>query len=798
MPRKLGRRLKGAAMGILLLVLVSLALMLVPPSWPTAEPPPEPGPGLERRCEVVRDHYEVAHIRATSNQALYFCWGHVHAEDRAWQLDYLRRVAYGRMAERYGAASLKQDFMLRLMGLERLAHNWERSLRERAPRQYELLRYYVWGLNRGLEGARSRSYQLREFAFQPAPWRVVDSLALGLLQSFHQTKKTFVSDLRRDHEKRTLGAQRWHALWGAAAEHQAATTIIKAGEHPLAGGSAPTPSSAPRTQPTTSAAAAPNVPWPRSLALREVPPLLASLAGPRGAARGEGSNSWVVAKQRSKTGYALLANDPHLALTTPSFWHEVHLSSGEIEVSGLALPGMPGIVAGHNRELAWGVTNGYSNAADVIRVRWTGQSPLELKSGPLKAETFRPLVRLKVGPFYLPIFWKRFQRTALGPLLPGAPQGYAHLLRWSGFHLNEPALGAFSRLIRSKTVAEADHALAGWTLPCWNFVFADRKGDIGYRQVGLVPRRDRGRYGVVDGGEASQMWQGFLLPPQMPHLLRPQRGYIATANNRPFPRSFPLFLGHAFGAPHRAARIEQALARSESHTLEDMQLLQLDVLDPRAVRLLPPMLAAFSASKGLPQAQRQALTILERWDRRATVESVGATIFTAWLEGTIATLFGQTVPALPVIAAAFNQPNTAQKLREQLPLALATIEKALGTMPSQWRWGRFHQVRFSSPLGRSGWAPPLQAAAGSESTVNVGAFEGPGPYQLAYGASYRLVVELGPRIRSFGVLAGRQRDESPKSLGKQQRLWLSGRYRQRAFYPDEVDRAARLHSTLHF
>jgi len=798
------RRLKQIALGLLLLLVVLGGVLVIPPSWPEADPPPSPPAGLDRRCTVVRDHFDVPHISAKSPEAAAYCFGRLHARDRAWQLDFLRRLALGRLAERYGIEHAEQDFFFRLLDIAGQAQRWRARLEQQGGSTHRLLRYYVWGINAGLDQGVAASYQFQELGDSPAPWRLEHTLALGLLQSFYQTRKTFIDDLRHAALRRKLGAGAYARLYGPKTSSVVkSTTIIKPGEHPLVprlGRSTPT------RRPTRS---------PGSTRLAALINYLDRVSP--GAPTG--SNNWVVAPARSASGHALLANDPHLGISTPSFWYEVHLrvdaavGGAGLDVAGFGFPGTPGLYTGHNRHVAWGLTNGYSNSADVFKVEPDDEGRFKLGKKTFTRRTFRPIVRVRFGPLKIPVFWKSFYRSEVGPFLPLPKHSEGTmLLRWTGLHVSDrPGDGTFAAalaLMRARDVREADRALRGWRLPCWNFVFADTAGGIGYRQVGLVARRQTGVRGVVPGSDERQQWLGFLSPDQMPALLDPARGFIASANNQAFPPGYPHFMGQAYSNGARAGRIEALLREREKLTPLDLQRIQLDCQVPQAALLLPRMLemASSSRERRSPLA-REALKRLRGWNLQARRALLAPTIFRVWADLLAKRLFGDLKPApgdaalLRVLKGEIKAPARARVdkvLHETLEATVKRLTQTLGK-PDRWRWGRIHREHFRSLLkNRSGWQPDHHATDGGRSTINVAPLRAKGD-GVTHAASLRLVVELRPgRVRSWGVLAGKQIDARPRELGAQQQLWLEGKYRQRPFTPDEVRAAAKSTVTISF
>lgn len=842
------RVLRWLVVSFLILSALLLVVLLRKPKWPGQEALPKVGKGFERKCNVTRDVFDVPHITAKTDEAAMYCWGRTQAEDRAWQMDYLRRLAYGRLAELYGSKHLRQDFFLKILKLDSTTKGWvdtwKKTLTQEEKRFYRLTRFYVWGVNDGFKVAakgpnRPYMWKGKLKSYQPPPWRIQDTLAVALLQSFFQTRRAFTDDIKHERLRVALGLKRYTELYGRKDRpHRHDHTIIKAGEHPMVpklGQSKPsTPTKGTtRPAPRRRTQLSPKARQWKMAALQS----LRKLLGPLGRETGEGSNNWSVGANRSASGHAMLANDPHLSITTPAFWYEVHLKSRSYDVLGFGVPGTPSIMSGNNRFVAWGVTNGFTNTADVVRIKPNKKGVFQLGKQTLKVTKFKPTVYVRVGPFYLPIFWKKFEHTKVGPILPISwKSGEKLLLRWSGYHLTRSPLVPVMGVLEAKSAKQIDAIFQQWQLPCWNMVFADTKGNYGYRQIGLLPRRQKGTHGMMDGSNPKESWQGFLKPEEAPAVMNQPRGFVSTANNQTFPHHYPLYMGHNFYPGYRGRRIDQLLGAKSKHTLEDMKRIQLDVKVATAALVLSAMLKRVMEEKPkLSDNAKKALKLLASWDKRATRGQVGPTLFRVWFHWLHHTMFaldakianpkwrlkgkpkdaphnlylqGKGIKVLPGPYAVLDvlngtiQPGTGHSV----PLLLQmTLEKTVNQLKryykggiTTWKWGKYHRNHFYHLSGKNKkFQPEPQGKDGDEHTVNVAQSKGVGPFWVRNASSLRLLVEMDPkRIKSMAVLAGKQKDVAPTKLGQQQKLWLNNKYRIRPFYPDEVKKHTKKSYTI--
>ncbi len=845
---------------IFLVLFTALALyMKIPPKWPYQPVFVKVPNG---KCEVIRDKFDTPHISAPSRELLFYCWGRIVARDRTWQLDFLRRAATGRLAEVYGDSFVKQDFFIRILSFDKVVQRWMKGLKNK-PQAYRRLLLFAQGINDEWRELKERPYQWKKLKYTPPPWTVEDTLHIALLQSFHQTKRSFIDDINHALLRLRIGEKNYRAIYGKDRDGTPDDHfIIKPGEHPLVPAKKPvkSPGTQPATSPSKNKKEVEKVPGRSENGgagdNRLVPPgkrekirskdgdnhlptepnnrkrgidsqkeeesveekiaalerLRAYLEEVSPFERGEGSNNWVIGSKYLKSARAALANDPHLAITTPSFWHEIHVRAPGIDAMGLSLPGVPAIPSGNNRYIAWGLTNGYSNTADVMLMSTHLKKSVKFGNKSYKIERFSPVVYIKKWNFFIPVFWKKFKRTEIGSFLPiPMKKGKSLLMVWSSYWLKQLPIEAAWELMTARSAEEAEKALQRWELPCWNFVFADLKGNFGYRQVGLIAKRERGIRGLLNLSDEKQHWKGFLSAKEAPHLFNPERGFIVTANNRPFPPGYPYFMGHAYAEGYRARRIEELIKKiggEKKLGFEELKEIQTDVRVPEADLLLP-VLFRYLEGKVRSDRGKKALEMLKRWDRRATVDSVEQTIFRVFvnrLEGAIFSIESVHIYPGPAILKKFLEKGEYPKFEKAVletkkePLqklvprifeeTLKFLKEKLGEMGPKWKWGQVHKIYFYSILGREyPYRPKAMPKDGDENTVNVSQSSGKFPYWVRNAPSYRLLVLLGPdKIRSIGVLAGKNIDRAPTELGHQQRLWLERKYRPRPFYREEIEK----------
>ncbi|MCC7443035.1 MAG: penicillin acylase family protein [Bdellovibrionales bacterium] len=725
---------------------MAFPLLLILLAWDSFEAPAAETPRTWN-CRVLREPGEIPRIEGADRASLAACWGWVHGRERAFQMDYLRRVSQGRRAEILGPSELRGDMMMRLLGLAERAQALSREL---PPELKEGLEAYSAGVTQGFRDALlAADPELERFGVEPEAWKPEDSIALLLLQSFDQTRKTFTQDLAE-------------AAWGESLGEEAPglTTsdglpwddaILDPGEHPASETGGKSAAAAPRKR-ERGASLGSRFPGLSAWAATLFPPL------------GAGSNNWVVAPSRSATGRAWLANDPHLDLKRPSFWHWAHVSvAGKFQAFGAGVPGVPVVASGTNGRVAWGLTNAYLDVADAVSVPENDPN--------LRRQTtrLRPWVWVRVLGLRLPFFFKSFERVGPQklPVLPleGAGAGRKLVLRWTGFDLAPHDLAGLWNVVEARDARTLDDVLSQARIPSWNFVFADVSGNIGYRAVGRVPvRRESAPYGVETlSVEELLAPRETLSPSQMPHVLNPRRGWIATANQRQWRAGSSLHPGRGHSAGFRGHRIRGLLSSSRKHSLESMKATICDTRAVDAPFFVPLLIEALPAADA--KAHADALTILRDWDFSTGPDCRACGIYRRWMDQLL-DKSGWPEPA--VYRMLQSEPRS-------LPVA-AALEHALADLKGAEpfpTWDRLHRAAFPHIAGESYFRAAPIFAPGDKHSVNPGTANWvPGRgYAVSSGASQRVVIELTNPPRVHALLAGSNSGPARASIDSEKGPW---------------------------
>ncbi|MEZ4517167.1 MAG: penicillin acylase family protein [Chloroflexota bacterium] len=541
--------------------------------------------------------------------------------------------------------------------------------------------------------------------------------------------------------------------------------------------------------------------------------------------RGLGSNNWVVSGKLTDSGRPHLANDPHLPPLLPAIWYGCHLRGPEMNVAGFSLPGVPGVVIGHNAHVAWGVTNAFPDIQDVYIERFDRQDRSryevegEWQTAELSTETIRVRGR---RPQTITVRYTRH-----GPVFSDVfSDSRADLsLDWTQFYPGDQ-LRSVLGMNRAGNTAELREALRHWAIPGQNVVYADVTGDIGYRMPGRVPVRREGRGMVpVPGWTNDHDWTSWIPYEELPGLDNPPEGFIATANNTIAGDSYPYHLSSEWLAPYRVRRIRQLLAAKKSLTLDDHRRIQTDTISPMALRFLQLALPAVSSLSVMDPDSSWALDTLRNWDGNMLATHVAPSLSFTWqvffTQAVIEQAVGPDVagrllapgedigfPLLPFhemateLALNWLEDGCPGWVGDVRPLvgsaldqALAALRHEYGADPTRWVWGNLHQLRLEHQMaqlpgvGRL-WKTVQRPVNGDGFTVNqveISPHFPPEPATIV--ASCRLIMDVGAWDNCLAALPGGQSGH-PASEHYLDLLdgWSEGRYFPLLFTRPAIER----------
>ena len=706
--------------------------------------------------DIVRDVDGVPHIFAGSPDDAYFALGFAHAQDRLWQLEMHRRIAAGRMAEILGPNALDTDRFMRTLGVRR---NAEAILPNLAPDVQQSLQAYADGINAYLD---QRSGPLPpEFVITGAPaperWRPADSIAWETMMAW-DLGANWTQELMRMRLAQKLSLAQINELLPPYPGDPVLATRDYTG-------------------------------WYRSLAGTVAQLSSAASTAPPGLVEGMGSNNWVVSGASTVSGKPLLANDPHLGLTAPGLWYLAHLSAPGLEVIGASLPGLPGIVLGHNDRVAWGFTNTASDVQDLYVEEVDATNPDRYRTPDGWADFGSRVEKIRVKG--QPEVQLTVRSTRHGPVITGAAPIVARsgvdarrnviAFAWTALRPDDRSIQGAMRFNTARDWTQFLAAASDFNAPQQNVVYADTEGNIGFVAPGRVPLRhpDNDLHGLAPapGWEARYDWQGFIPFDQLPRSYNPANGRIVTANHKITPPGYRPFLTSEWSLPYRAERINALLDAAGKHSVAGFAAIQYDHVSLAARDLLPRLRTTQAGSP----AATDALRLLATWDGAMDIDRPEPLIFSAWMREFSRRLmlaplgadlmrdyFDQRNAQPLLIAVLKNAPgrshwctvppdgalagaaDCATLLSITLETTLSALGKQYGGVPGSWRWGKAHlAVMEHRPFGKVPGLSPLfdiaEPVSGDGYTVNASRYgfrDTQAPFVSRHGPGLRAVYDL--------------------------------------------------------
>ena len=863
-PRRLGAKIGRIAfivVAALVVVAVAAAFFVVwtiQRSFPQTAGDLQVG-GLQSQVTVQRDALGVPTITADSSHDLFYAQGFVHAQDRFFEMDFRRHVTSGRVSEMFGESQAGTDMFLRTLGWRDVAEQEVEALDETTLAYYQA---YADGVNAYLADHDGADASL-EYAvvgiqnpdYEIEPWEPADSVAW---------LKAMAWDLRTNVEDETERAKFVAEAGDDTAPDDSLALLEKLypaypfDENPVI---VPQISTVPplESEDDTDADTASytdgdgtdiqnavtTIEWGEADTVIEAASMLVGDVG-----EGIGSNSWVVSGAHTETGKPLLANDPHLGAALPSVWYQVQLRCSTVseecpfDVGGYSFSGLPGVVIGHNEQVAWGFTNLTTDVADLYIEKVDGDEywrdgaliPLETREETVEVAggddidlTIRSTVH---GPIISGLtddftaladgeVWADGSELTHGETdAAGAMSGeYAVSLRWTALDPGTTPQAIFALNV-AQDFSDFRHAASLFEVPAQNLIYADVEGNIGYQAPGLLPVRGAGDGWLPQPGwDSSYDWTGYIPFEDLPASYNPSSGYIVTANNAIVTDNYDYFLSRDWDYGYRAGRIAHLIERQAAAgpiTAQDMRNIQNDNEMWIGKKLATAMGDVDVTGKG----PKEAVSLLRTWDAQNNASSAAAAYANVLWSNLALNIFANRDEPLPygnqgrmftVVDDMLDDPSDplwvndtidVSSMDEMLALSAEQAYDELadlqGEVTSRWNWGSLHAITLrSETLGSSGIAP-IEAlfnrgpypVGGGASVVNATGWELGASYETTTVPSMRMVIDLADfDDSSWNHLTGASGHAFHPHYVDQTENWAAGIQTPWAFTPDAVDAA---------
>ncbi len=729
---------------------------------------------LQKKVEVIRDTDGLVTIKAQNTSDAYKALGFVHAQDRLWQMDFMRRAGSGRLSEVVGEATLNIDKFMRTLGFQKLVESNYEMLPPKVQKAFEA---YSAGVNEYISNhASTLSPEFHLLNYQPEEWRPTDSLLWGRLMAL-QLSDNFNRELLRQRLLQHLPTEDIDDLWPQDNNDptiipqldlsKASQKEIFAGGHPL--------------------------PW--TLAPKDA------------------SNAWVVSGDKTATGKPILANDPHLALDAPGPWYLVRIETPDYTWAGASSPGVPFLVLGHNSHIAWGFTTTHSDTQDLFIEQVNPDNPNQYLTpeGYRDFEETTETILVKDQPSQAFPVRKSRHGPILTPVLSNSPilnnsgnKTDEHLLAlaWTALREDDLTAQALYDINFATDAKDFAQAVENFHSPQQTLVMADRQGNIQLMAPGRVPVRHQGdgRYPVV-GWTGTNDWIGIVPFKDLPQSLNPRDQKLVTANNKLIGNDYPYLIAKDWPNSYRARRIHQLLDKKAKLSVDDNLAIQMDTRSIAALEILD-ILSDTPAADLKSEAIKQKLS---RWDGQLTLDATEPAIFYHWIYWLNRAAFGN----LPTDASSFQTPNILRLQRRlvespnswcvygeklvnedncvaQMTESLRRVASNYTQLEKDNTWGELHSTTFQHQIFDRipilGELLKLKIATpGGHDTVNRASPSMKSGdlwrFPNVHGPSYRAVYDLDNLDNSrFLIATGQSGNPLSKFYGNFLLRWRDGNY----------------------
>jgi penicillin amidase len=749
--------------------------------------------GLLDKVVIKYDEHRIPHIFAKNDHDLYYAQGYVTARDRLWQMDIQTRSAAGRLAEIAGPKALEIDRYHRRMGMVYGAENTVRGMLKN-PETKLMVNAYTDGVNAYIHQLAPKDYpiEFKLLDYAPEEWKPINCAFLLKLMS--ETLAGGSDQFAMTNNLKRFGPKAVNDLFPDYPFHE--DPIIPVGTKwdfkPL---------------PIPKASKSFIAQMTDSIKTRERVPDI-------------GSNNWVVSGAKSATGYPILANDPHLNLTLPAIWYQMQLSSPTVNVYGVTLPGSPCVIIGYNQKISWGVTNVDADVLDWYQVKFKDSSKTEYWYNNKWNKVNRRIERINIRgqkDIYDTVLYTHhgpvvYETAAAKPKKGAANIPVGNALRWIA-HDESNDIMTFYLLNRGANYNDYRKALTYFTAPAQNFIFASSDKDIAITPNGKIPLkfRDQGKF-ILDGSDPANDWQGFIPAEQNPTVKNPPRGFVSSANQSSTDPTYPYYINSRFELYDRGKRINDRLTVMKNATVDSMRLMQMDNYSMRAHDVLPAMLQYLDTSK-MNDSQLKAWGLLKAWDKHFAADAIGASIFDAWWRKFYSLTWDDEFNVNGVLLnypsidrtekLLLKEPNSkwfdniktpaketcADIVNQSFNLAMGEMVRQHGKPGKKWQWGLVKETYINHLANIPGFGTGNFVAGGSGSVINA--------LKNGNGPSWRMVVQMGPQVKGYGVFPGGQ-SGNPGSFYYNDMLqtWKDGGLNELLFLKTATEISKRIKTTV--
>ncbi len=741
-------------------------------------------PGIVHEVTVYRDSFAIPHIYAQNETDLYKAVGFVMAQDRLWQMDLLRRVTLGRLSEIFGADLLDIDVLMRAL---RISAKSESLLLNADQKIVNALEAFSEGVNHYI-----RNYpipvEFKLLGYQPEFWEPIHSVNLIGYMAWDLTLP-WENEVLLYQISQQVGNEMAVELIPDVINNHPLTVISGSGFN-LAGNSMLSAS--------------------RKLCEYGIEVF-------------HGSNNWAVSGIKSITGKPILANDMHLGLNIPGIWYQMHqVIEGELNVTGVVLPGQPWIISGHNDSIAWGMTNVMVDDMDFYTETLNDDSTAYLFDQEWKElKLIKETIHIKNAPDVE----KEIKFTHRGPIISGfkALDEPVLSMRWIGNERSDE-ISAVYKLNRATCWDEFRDAVSTFIAVSQNVVYADCKGNIGIQTCAGIPIRKGNIFGFYPGDTSEFDWKGIVPFHELPYEFNPARGYVSSANNKTVPDDYPYLVSHWFAPPNRIGRIREMLDSKEVLSIDDFRAMQTDTQSKLAEKILKHFIPFLEGSNEWIAEEKQVLGLLKNWNYNLSLSSVEASVFEVLYRKTIENIvkddldqelsglfMGSKIMSENLLLNILRNPvskwtdiKNTEKIEDLADIVrlsyretITDLNNFMGNDTGQWKWGNLNSIILKHPMGNVGWLNKIFGlnrgpfpVPGSFHTVCPYTYPFGDPFKVDNGASQRHIYSIGNWDESVTVIpTGTSGIPASPYYCDQTEWYVNGQYHGEQFSRPSVEKA---------
>ena len=741
-------------------------------------------PGVDDSVEVFFDEYATPHVFATNEKDLFYVSGYLMARERLFQLSLSAASGRGELSLFIGDDRLSSDIYLRTFGIPFIAKELDKKLDDKTRK---LLFAYCQGINDWIDESENNwPIEFRILRSKPIKWKTSDVIAFSRLMAY-ELQQSWKGEIVLGALVEALGIKYAKALFPNDPDDIMIAT------------------------PYNNMGAFYNKISKEERKIR-------SLIGMDGTVMG--SNSWVINGNKTESGKPILSNDPHLGTKHPSWWYEMHLKGGKFNISGVCLPGMPIPIIGQNENAAWGFTNIMIDDMDFFIEKINPNNPNQYKhdNGWKEITIRKETIKLKSGSDTT----ITVRSTHHGPIITDIHGSLKNSkkqisMTWSG-HFMSDELPTLIKMATIKNWDDFSDAVKTFSVPGQNIIYADINGNIGWRPAVKIPIRKNAKNLLPRPGEDSAYdWNGFVPFNEMPFLLNPKKGFIATANNKTIDDSFPYYISNQWASPSRIKRIEEMLKDKTSTNLDYMQEIQMDQKSHLALEIVNHLLKTKSNDNN--KWLNKGHNILSEWDFIESPNSKGALVYHYILNALLKNIYGDEMnkigenylidfvnqPMVPVrsMISLLRAPNSiwfddintneveskSQILEKSIVDGIRLLEKDFGNNDNNWKWSKTHTITQSHAMGSQKILNTLFnfnlgpfPSGGSSGSINKAEYKLLKDFDVAVAPSMRRIVDFNNLNETKFILPGGQSGlQNSPHYKDQSELYKLGKYRTTYF-----------------